>query len=171
MAEDTLASLRAATRDHILFTRADLVARVEAPFPDVDPVRNALAAFDADTEPGEPDLVARELAREWIEVDGELDRIASALLELDRQIPPDIGWIIRVDGHTDARPIATAQFPSNWSLSAARAIAVVQALIARGVPAQRLAATGFGENQPLDPGTTEEAYARNRRIELKLTER
>jgi hypothetical protein len=73
------AANRAATRDHILFTRADLVARVEAPFPDVDPVRNALAAFDADTERGEPDLVARELAREWIEVDGELDRIESAL--------------------------------------------------------------------------------------------
>ena len=65
----------------------------------------------------------------------------------------------------------TAQFPSNWALSAARAIAVVQALVARGVPPQRLAATGFGEFQPLDLGTTDEAYARNRRIELKLTER
>jgi chemotaxis protein MotB len=105
------------------------------------------------------------------EAAGELDRIASALLELQRQIPPDIPWIMRVDGHTDVRPIATAQFPSNWALSAARAIAVVQALVARGVPAARLAATGFGEYQPLDPGTTEEAYARNRRIELKLTER
>ncbi len=105
------------------------------------------------------------------EAAGELDRIASALVELDRQIPPDINWIMRVDGHTDSRPIATSQFPSNWSLSAARAIAVVQALIARGVPAQRLAATGFGEYQPLDLGTTEDAYARNRRIELKLTER
>jgi chemotaxis protein MotB len=105
------------------------------------------------------------------EAAGELDRIASALLELARQIPPDIPWIMRVDGHTDARPIATAQFPSNWALSAARAIAVVQALVARGVPAQQLAATGFGEFQPLDLGTTEDAYARNRRIELKLTER
>jgi chemotaxis protein MotB len=105
------------------------------------------------------------------EASGELDRIASALVELDRQIPPDINWIMRVDGHTDARPIATSQFPSNWALSAARAIAVVQALIVRGVPAQRLAAAGFGEFQPLDPGTTEDAYARNRRIELKLTER
>jgi chemotaxis protein MotB len=105
------------------------------------------------------------------EASGEIDRIASALIEVEKQIPPDINWIMRVDGHTDARPIATAQFPSNWSLSAARAIAVVQALVLRGVPAQRLAATGFGENQPLDAGTTEEAYARNRRIELKLTER
>ena len=101
----------------------------------------------------------------------EIDRVAAALLELDRQIPPDINWILRVDGHTDQRPIATAQFPSNWALSAARAIAVVQALTARGVPAQRLAATGFGEFQPLDVGTTDEAYSRNRRIELKLTER
>jgi chemotaxis protein MotB len=105
------------------------------------------------------------------EAAGELDRIASALQELNSQIPSDIPWVIRVDGHTDVRPIATAQFPSNWALSAARAIAVVQALAARGVPANRLAAAGFGEYQPLDPGTTEEAYARNRRIELKLTER
>ena len=105
------------------------------------------------------------------EAAGELDRIASAVLELDRQIPPDINWIMRVDGHTDARPIATAQFPSNWALSAARAIAVVQAMVARGVPPTRLAATGFGEYQPLESGTTDEAYSRNRRIELKLTER
>ncbi|HEX2135016.1 MAG TPA: peptidoglycan -binding protein [Microvirga sp.] len=105
------------------------------------------------------------------EAGGEVDRIASALVELDKQIPPDINWIMRVDGHTDARPIATPQFPSNWALSAARAIAVVQALVARGVPPTRLAATGFGEFQPLEIGTSEEAYARNRRIELKLTER
>ncbi|MBF9198072.1 peptidoglycan -binding protein [Microvirga terrestris] len=105
------------------------------------------------------------------EASGELDRIASALVELERQVPPDIPWVIRVDGHTDQRPINTAQFPSNWALSSARAIAVVQALIARGVQPQHLAAAGFGEFQPLDNGTTEEAYARNRRIELKLTER
>lgn len=105
------------------------------------------------------------------EASGELDRIASALVELDRQIPPDISWVVRVDGHTDARPINTPQFPSNWALSASRAIAVVQALAARGVPAQHLVAAGFGEFQPLDLGTTEDAYARNRRIELKLTER
>src|SRR5919107_1217962 len=104
------------------------------------------------------------------EASGEIDRIASALMELSKQIPPDISWVLRVDGHTDARPIATAQFPSNWALSAARAIAVVQALIARGVPATHLAATGFGEFQPLENSTSEEAYARNRRIELKLTE-
>ncbi|MBL0405162.1 peptidoglycan -binding protein [Microvirga aerilata] len=105
------------------------------------------------------------------EASGEIDRIASALMELERQVPPDIPWVIRVDGHTDQRPIATSQFPSNWALSSARAIAVVQALVARGVKPQHLVAAGFGEFQPLDNGTTEEAYARNRRIELKLTER
>jgi chemotaxis protein MotB len=102
---------------------------------------------------------------------GELDRIASLLQELDRQIPADIPWVLRVDGHTDQRPIATAQFPNNWALSASRAIAVVQYLISRGVPPQRLVAAGFGEFQPLDPSSTDEAFARNRRIELKLTER
>ncbi|NNM74498.1 peptidoglycan -binding protein [Enterovirga aerilata] len=101
----------------------------------------------------------------------ELDRIASVILDLSREIPPDIPWVLRVDGHTDARPIASAQFPSNWALSAARAISVVQALAARGIPPQRLVAAGFGEFQPLDLGTTDEAYSRNRRIELKLTER
>ena len=88
------------------------------------------------------------------EASGELDRIASALVELEKQIPPDIPWVIRVDGHTDARPIATPQFPSNWALSAARAIAVVQAFAARGVSPQHLLAAGFGEYQPLDLGTT-----------------
>jgi chemotaxis protein MotB len=101
----------------------------------------------------------------------ELDRIAALLQDLERQIPPDIPWVLRVDGHTDVRPIRTAQFPDNWSLSAARAIAVVQYLISKGIPPQRLVAAGFGEFQPLDPASTEEAYARNRRIELKLTER
>ena len=89
----------------------------------------------------------------------EIDRVAAALLELDRQIPPDIPWIIRVDGHTDRRPITSSQFPSNWALSASRAIAVVQYLISKGVPAQRLVAAGFGEFQPLDVGTTDEAYS------------
>ncbi|HEV7439193.1 MAG TPA: peptidoglycan -binding protein [Methylobacterium sp.] len=101
----------------------------------------------------------------------ELDRIAGAILELSKQIPADLPWVLRVDGHTDARPIASAQFPSNWSLSAARAIAVVQYMAAKGIPPQRLLAGAFGEFQPLDAGTTEDAYAKNRRIELKLTER
>jgi chemotaxis protein MotB len=77
--------------------------------------------------------------------------------------------VLRVDGHTDVRPIAGGR--TNWDLSAARAIAVVQYLISKGMPPQRLVAAGFGEFQPIDPGNTEEAYSRNRRIELKLTER
>jgi len=101
----------------------------------------------------------------------ELDRIAGAIVDLAKQIPADLPWVLRVDGHTDARPISTPQFPSNWALSAARAIAVVQYLAGKGIPAQHLLAGAFGEFQPLDPGTTEDAYARNRRIEMKLTER
>jgi chemotaxis protein MotB len=101
----------------------------------------------------------------------ELDKLASALTELEKQIPPEIAWVLRIDGHTDVRPIASPQFPSNWELSSARAISVVQYLISRGISPQRLVAAGFGEFQPLDAGTTEDAYRRNRRIELKLTER
>jgi chemotaxis protein MotB len=101
----------------------------------------------------------------------EIDKIASALLDLEKQIPADIAWVMRVDGHTDIRPIASAQFPSNWELSSARAIAVVQYMIGRGISPQRLVAAGFGEFQPIDPEKTDEAFRRNRRIELKLTER
>ncbi|HVG50528.1 MAG TPA: peptidoglycan -binding protein [Xanthobacteraceae bacterium] len=101
----------------------------------------------------------------------ELDKLATALLELERTIPQEIAWVLRVDGHTDVRPIASAQFPSNWALSSARAISVVQYLISKGVSPQRLVAAGFGEFQPLDTATTDDAYRRNRRLELKLTER
>jgi chemotaxis protein MotB len=102
----------------------------------------------------------------------ELDKVAAALVGLEQQIPTDIPWVLRVDGHTDVRPIAPgALFKSNWDLSAARAIAVVQYLIGKGVKPQRLVAAGFGEFQPIDAGTTEDAYRRNRRIEFKLTER
>src|SRR6266568_3237768 len=101
----------------------------------------------------------------------ELDTVANALIELDKKIPTEIAWVLRVDGHTDVRPVSGATFKSNWDLSAARAISVVQYLISLGVPAQRLVAAGFGEFQPLDTANTEDAYKRNRRIELKLTER
>ena len=101
----------------------------------------------------------------------EIDKIAGALTDLEKQIPGDIAWVLRVDGHTDVRPIASSQFPSNWALSASRAISVVQYLISKGISPQHLVAAGFGEFQPLDPGTTEDAYRKNRRIELKLTER
>jgi chemotaxis protein MotB len=101
----------------------------------------------------------------------ELNTVAQALIDLDKQIPAEIAWVLRVDGHTDVRPISSPVFKSNWELSSARAISVVQHLISLGVPAQRLVAAGFAEFQPLDTGNTEDAYKRNRRIELKLTER
>ena len=101
-----------------------------------------------------------------------LDTLAAAVLDLEREIPPDIPWILRVDGHTDSRPVSGGgQFKSNWELSAARAVSVVQYLISKGVEPDRLAAAGFGEFQPIDQGTDEASLARNRRIELKLTER
>src|SRR2546421_739890 len=102
----------------------------------------------------------------------EPDKPATALIDLDKQIPAEIAWVLRVDGHTDVRPILNSPaFKSNWELSSARAISVVQYLVSLGVPAQRLVAAGFAEFQPLDTAPTEEAYKRNRRIELKLTER
>jgi chemotaxis protein MotB len=107
------------------------------------------------------------------EATAELDKVAGALVELEKQIPTDIAWVLRVDGHTDVRPISGSggQFKSNWDLSAARAISVVQYLVGKGVSPQRLVAAGFGEFQPIDTATTEDAYRRNRRIEFKLTER
>jgi chemotaxis protein MotB len=100
----------------------------------------------------------------------ELDKVAAAIVELEGQIPAEIPWTLRVDGHTDVRPIM-GQFKSNWDLSAERAISVVQFLVGKGVKPSRLVAAGFGEFQPIDSGTTEDAYRRNRRIEFKLTER
>ena len=99
-----------------------------------------------------------------------LAELARTLIEIGKQIPPDIHWVLRVDGHTDNRPVRL-QFASNWELSAARAISVVKYLIDQGIPPERLAAAGFGEYQPLDPGTSDEALARNRRIEVKLDQR
>lgn len=101
----------------------------------------------------------------------QLMQLATTLRELVSRIPDDLDWVLRVDGHTDSVPISTLRFPSNWELSAARAISVVQFLIEQGIPAQNLAATGFGEFQPLDTSGDEIADRRNRRIELKLTQR
>ena len=101
----------------------------------------------------------------------QLSDLARALTEIAVRIPKNLPWVLRVDGHTDRIPIHTPEFPSNWELSTARAISVVRFLIERGIAADHLAATGFGEFQPLDPGSTEEALRRNRRIELKLTQR
>jgi chemotaxis protein MotB len=102
----------------------------------------------------------------------EMAKLADAILDLQREIPPEINWVLRVDGHTDNIPLSgTGRFRDNWELSAARAISVVKFLVAEGVPAERLVAAGFGEFQPLDETNTPQARDRNRRIELKLTER
>jgi chemotaxis protein MotB len=100
-----------------------------------------------------------------------IDKLADALKQLEKQIPPDLAWVLRVDGHTDIKPITSADFPSNWELSAARSIAVVRYLMQQGIPPNRLVAAGFGEFQPLDAAESDAALRRNRRIELKLTER
>jgi len=100
-----------------------------------------------------------------------LRRLADTLKEIAPKIPPDIHWVLEVDGYTDKRPISTARFPSNWELSTARATAVVKFLVASGISPEHVSATGFGEFQPIDPGTSEAAYAKNRRIEFKLTQR
>jgi chemotaxis protein MotB len=102
----------------------------------------------------------------------EMSKVAGALLQISREIPDDIQWVLRVDGHTDNKPLSgTGKFADNWELSQARALAVVKFFISQGIAAERLVAAGFGEFQPLEPGDSDEARAKNRRIELKLTER
>jgi chemotaxis protein MotB len=101
----------------------------------------------------------------------EMTTLAITIKEIAAEIPPDIHWILRVDGHTDPQPVKGGAFASNWELSTARAITVVKLLIADGVPADHLAATGFGEYQPIIPGDTPDDYAKDRRIELRLTDR
>lgn len=101
----------------------------------------------------------------------QLIQLAAAIRQLETEIPEDIDWILQVNGHTDRQPMQPgAQFASNWELSAARAISVVNLLIAEGVSPDHVAAAGYGEFQPLEEGDSPEIYARNRRIELKLTE-
>ncbi len=104
---------------------------------------------------------------------GAIDRLAQAILDLEKEIPPEVAWTLRVDGHTDTRPIqgSGGRFRSNWELSAARAISVVRRLIEDGVSPKHLVAAGFGEFQPVEEGTTDDVYARNRRIEIRLTDR
>src|SRR5690606_20472263 len=113
-------------------------------------------------DPGEADISPEGIP--------DLESFATAIKQLETEIPADVNWVLRIDGHTDKRPISNAQFPSNWELSAARAISVAKYLISQGVAPNRLVAAGFGEFSPIDTGDTEEAYRRNRRIEFKLTE-
>jgi len=101
----------------------------------------------------------------------QLETFVRVFREIMPRIPEDLPWVLQVDGHTDKRPIRTPRFPSNWELSTARAIAVARFLIEHGIPPERVAARGFAHYQPLDPRDTEEAYRRNRRIEIKLTTR
>ncbi len=101
----------------------------------------------------------------------EMLKLADALRQLEREIPGDIAWVLRVDGHTDSDPIQSPLFQSNWELSSARAINVVKFLVSQGVAPRHLVAAGFGEFQPLVEGDSEDAKSENRRIELKLTER
>ncbi|ODT07513.1 MAG: hypothetical protein ABS58_06865 [Mesorhizobium sp. SCN 65-20] len=102
----------------------------------------------------------------------EMKKLADALIELQKEIPPEINWVLRVDGHTDNIQLSgTGRYRDNWELSSARATSVVKFLIENGVPANRLVAAGFGEFQPLDAADTPDARSKNRRIELKLTER
>ncbi|HEV3489481.1 MAG TPA: peptidoglycan -binding protein [Reyranella sp.] len=97
----------------------------------------------------------------------QLASVAQRLIEIGSRIPKDINWVLQVDGHTDDKPINNVLYPSNWELSAARAIAVVKFLHSQGIPNERLVAAGYGEYQPLSTIDS----ARNRRIELKLTSR
>ncbi len=101
----------------------------------------------------------------------QLAQLAKTLIDIAKKIPKDVEWVLRVDGHTDRIPIKTKAFPSNWELSTARAVSVVKFLISSGIPANNLAAAGFGEFQPLDARNDEIAFRRNRRIELKLDQR
>ncbi len=106
--------------------------------------------------------------------DAAQDRLASlaaTVQQVSAEIPSSIDWVLRIDGHTDKRPIHTERFPSNWELSSARAVAIVKYLVVQGIPAHRLSANGFGQFQPLDRGDDADALRRNRRIELQLTNR
>jgi len=99
----------------------------------------------------------------------QMKRLAETLKDVSARIPGDIDWVLRVDGHTDRRPIRTREFPSNWELSVARALSIVRFLVAEGIPSRRLIAAGFGEYHPLDPANAPAAWQRNRRIEIRLT--
>ena len=101
----------------------------------------------------------------------QLAKLAVALADIGSKIPEDINWVLQVDGHTDDVPIRAGRFADNWDLSTERALSVVRFLNQQGLPANRLAAAGYGEFQPLDAADNDEARRRNRRIELKITQR
>ena len=116
-------------------------------------------------------LFAKAEAQLGLIGENRLKQLAKTLIDVSQEIPAEIDWVLRIDGHTDKDPIQTAQYPSNWELSSARAISVLKFLIQTGLPAKRLVAAGFGEHHPLDASSDEIAKRRNRRIEIKLTRR
>ena len=101
----------------------------------------------------------------------QLAQLAVALTQIAAEIPEDIDWVLQVEGHTDDIPVRAGRFADNWDLSTERALSVVRFLAEQGLPPNRLAAAGYGEFQPLDPADSDEARRRNRRIEMKLTQR
>jgi chemotaxis protein MotB len=99
----------------------------------------------------------------------EIAQVATAIKEIANKIPPNVNWVLSVDGYADAQPITGGPFKSNFDLSSARALAVLDLLIADGVPENRLMTSGMGANNPIAPGNTPADYAQNRRIEFRLT--
>ncbi len=99
----------------------------------------------------------------------EIAQVANAIKEIAVKIPPDVNWVLSVDGYADAQPIKGGPYKSNFDLSAARALSVLDLLIADGVPENRLVTSGMGSNNPIATGNTPTDYAQNRRIEFRLT--
>ncbi|MEE3023701.1 MAG: peptidoglycan-binding protein [Pseudomonadota bacterium] len=116
-------------------------------------------------------LFAQGAANLGPEGEEKLGQLAVALNQIAAEIPEDIDWILQVEGHTDDIPVRAGRFADNWDLSTERALSVVRFLAESGLPANRLAAAGYGEFQPLDNAGSDEARRRNRRIEMKLTQR
>ena len=100
----------------------------------------------------------------------ELTKLSKILLDITKDIPTDIPWVLQIQGHTDQNPINTPLYPSNWELSAARAISVGRVLISSGVSSDKISVAGFAEFQPLEFGNSASSFRKNRRIEIKLTQ-
>ena len=100
----------------------------------------------------------------------ELTKLSKILLDITKDIPTDIPWVLQIQGHTDQNPINTPLYPSNWELSAARAISVGKVLISSGVSSDKISVAGFAEFQPLELGNSPSSFRKNRRIEIKLTQ-
>ncbi len=100
----------------------------------------------------------------------QLRNLSRILLDITKDIPNDIPWVLQIQGHTDQNPINTPLYPSNWELSAARAISVGRVLINSGVNSNKISVAGFAEFQPLEFGTDSDSLRKNRRIEIKLTQ-